>query len=116
MDRLEQKNLELENKLHDRSVASSSASLTHSSPKKSHSCAKQCTKQKCISGKHASQNLSSHDSHDESCMYNSRPSKQLRHQLSDTSMSSSSQFSVDFLKTDDMVQRKVHKQLEKLQG
>ena len=116
MDRLEQKNLELESKLQDRSVASSSASLTHSSPQKSHSCGKQCTKQKRVSSRYTSHNLSFDDSDEESFICSSKRSKQQRRQPSDASMTTSSQLSVDFLKNDDMVQRKVRKQLEKLQG
>ena len=116
MDRLEQKNLELESKLQDRSVASSSASLTHSSPKKSHNCGRQCTKHKHASSKFTSHDLSSDDSENESFMCSSKRSKQARHQINDSSVTASSQLSVDFLKNDDVVQQKVRKQLEKLQG
>ena len=116
MDKLEQKNLELEGKLQDRSVASSSASLTHSSPKKSHNCGKQCTKHKRVSNRYISHDDSSDNSDDESFQCTNKRSRQSRHQLSEASVTASSQLSMDFLKNDDMVQRKVRKQLEKLQG
>ena len=116
MDRLEQKNLELESKLQDKSVAASSASLTHSSPKKSHNCGRQCTKHKRVSSRYISHNDSSDNSEDESFNCSSKRSKQSRQHLSEASVTASSQLSVDFLKNDDMVQRKVRRQLEKLQG
>ena len=116
MEQIEAKNAELELKIQQPST-SSAASLTHSSPKRSHRCSSVCSSdhRKRSRTQRVSHSALS-DTSDEYIEGNflgntiDQPS-QLR-----ASASSNSQVSVDFLKTNEKVQRQVQRQLQKLQG
>ena len=123
MEKIENKNLELESKLTNmksgRSGGKAVNNPTHSSPKKSHRCSKVC-ESRSSSKAHVKPNYSTtlgDSSSDEDYEPSHSSRRRLRHSshLSESRISQD-QPSLDFLRNDDRIQKKVQQQLEMLQG
>ena len=116
MEQIEAKNAELELKIHQ-PIISSAAALTHSSPKRSNKCSSACS-----SNHHErSRTQRASDTVLTDTSYKYMDGNTLGNTLSQASQmgasgSSSSQVSVDFVKSNEKIQRQVQHQLQKLQG
>ena len=113
MEALENKNSQLEQQVGARRPLEKSQ-MSHSSPKKSHICSRVCaashTSRSRVNSKKSLHN--NDESYDDITLDSSYS------HMSQTGKGSlnSDQLSIDFLKNDEEVQRKVQRQLEKLQG
>ena len=113
MDALENKNSQLEQQVGARKPLDK-FQISHSSPKKSHICSRSCAASHTSrSHVHSKKSLDNNDVSDDDVTLDSSYSH-----LSQTGKvsHSSEQVSIDFLKNDDEIQRKVQCQLERLQG
>ena len=112
MDALEDRNLQLEQQVVAKKSRKSSQ-ISHSSPKKSHICSRSCSSAHASKSRTSKKSANNLDASDDGVTIHSSYSR-----ISQTSNDSqeSQQVSLDFLKSDDEVQRKVQRQLEKLQG
>ena len=117
MSELENKNHLLEKRLDERPHPSGSRlRLSHSSPKRSHACSRQCEHKPASKSRHSSKKVKMQESSDEECsMATPQASSTHLSNLSDSDLSVT-QPSLQFLKEDDRTQQKVQKQLQKLQG
>ena len=116
MEQLEAKNAELELKF-QQPKHKSAASLTHSSPKRSHKCSSACSSDhRKRSRTQGVSHSALSDTSDEHIDGNSLGNTFDQPSQLGASASSNSQVSVDFLKTNEKVQRQVQRQLQKLQG
>ena len=119
MEKIENKNIELETKLTTMTSGRPAFNPTHSSPKKSHRCSKTCesrSSSKASLKRNYSTTIeeSSSDEDYDPSHASHRPHRHGSH-LSE-SRNSQDQLSLDFLRNDDRIQKKVQKQLERLQG
>ena len=113
MDELESKNQELEQQVSSKK-APRRHHISHSSPKKSHTCSKACSshrssKSQAVKKDHSDGVDTSDDDITTETLYS-----RISHSGYDSQ--ASDQVSIDFLKTDDKVQRKVQRQLARLEG
>ena len=112
MDALENKNLQLEQKVGSTRQLEKSQ-ISHSSPKKSHICSRSCTAGHTSRSRVTSKkSLGNNDDSDDATLDSSY--SHLSHH--GRTSHNSEQVSIDFLKNDEEIQRKVQRQLEKLQG
>ena len=116
MEQIEAKNAELELKI-QQPIISSAASLTHSSPKKSHKCSSACstTPHKRSRTQRAPETALT-DISDDDMDGNTLGNTLGQASQMGMSASSRSQVSVDFLKSNEKIQRQVQRQVQKLQG
>ena len=113
MEKLEEKNSELEKKFHKQSTVKSTYRVSHSSPKRSHKCTTSCSSRKHKRSKlHKASNAASLNSSDEFLEDSSIQALTNDSQTADESAASRDQVSLEYLRSNDRVQR----QLEKLQG
>ena len=119
METIENKNIELENKITTMTSGRTSVKLAHSSPKKSHKCLRRCESRSSLRaparGEYTGSLADSSSDEDFDPMSSGRQLHRHSSRLSD-SHTSQQQLSLDFLKNDDHVQKKVQRQLEMLQG
>ena len=118
MGELEDKNNQLERRLDKHPQTSGTTSrLSHSSPKRSHICSGQCEPKLTTKPRRAAKQVKLQESSDEeySSVQTPQASSTQVSQLSDSEFSVT-QPSLQFLREDDRTQRKVQKQLQKLQG
>ena len=113
MDELESKNQELEQQVSIKK-ATRRHHISHSSPKKSHTCSKACSSHH--SSKSQAVKKDDSDGVDTSDDDVTTETSYSRISHSGHNSQVSDQVSIDFLKTDDKVQRKVQRQLARLQG
>ena len=117
MEQLEEKNTELKMKLHKQSTAKSTSKPSHSSPKSSHRCSTSCSSHKVKKSKtHKASNAASLNSSDEFLEDSSINGFNNDSQTADDSVVSRDHVSMEYLRSDDRVQRQVQCQLERLQG
>ena len=117
MEKLEEKNSELERKFHGRSPSKSTSRVTHSSPKRTHKCSTSCSSTKHKKSKsHRASNVASFNSSDEFLEESSIQGLAEDSQTADESAAPRDRVSMEYLKANDRVQRQVQRQLEKLQG
>ena len=117
MEQIEKKNKELEMKLHSNAKGRSVSRLSHSSPKRSHKCSTSCsshTHKKRRS--HGASNMESFDTSADPLEDSSTIHSHSHISQAGNSTSASEQVSVDYLKSDERIQRQVQRQLERLQG
>ena len=108
---LENKNLQLEQQMGAGKPLDRSQ-ISHSSPKKSHICSRSCAASHTAKSRVSSKtSMGNNDVSDDDVTLDSSYSH-----LSQSGKVSSEQVSIDFLKNDDEIQRKVQRQLERLQG
>ena len=109
MENIEKKNVELLKKIKNKSVLdSSSSAISHSSPKKSHKCDRHCRSDKHKGTRCRRAHFSPDDSEEDSSVHYSSNRECHNSSLdAQESTASSTQVSLDFLKSNDRVQRKV---------
>ena len=113
MNALENKNLQLEHQVGARKPLDRSQ-ISHSSPKKSHICSRSCAASHTAKSRvNSKKSLDNIDVSDDDVTLDSSHS---RISQSGKVSHSSEQVSIDFLKNDDEIQRKVQRQLDRLQG
>ena len=115
MEHLEKKNQQLEQKVEQN--VKGKARVRHSSPKQSHRCEEVCRPKKQFSARKQQTHLTDDSSDEDNSQLTSfSPSRTGAGRSSHSAVSDQSQISLEFLKTDEKVQRKVQRQLERLQG
>ena len=108
MGALENKNLQLEQQVSARKPLDKSQ-ISHSSPKKSHICSRSCAASHASRSRvHSKKSLDNNDVSDDITLDSSYSHLSQTGKVSH----SSEQVSIDFLKNDDEMQRKVQRQLE----
>ena len=113
MDQLENKNHELEQQVAVKKKTKNHH-ISHSSPKRSHTCSRICSSHRSSKSQAVRKDVSdAQDSSDDDVTTDTSYSR-ISHSGHDSQVSD--QVSMDFLKTDERVQRKVQRQLERLQG
>ena len=119
MEKIENKNIELENKITTMRSGKPTVNPVHSYSKKSHKCSKNCESRSSLQAsarEDYSRSLADSSSDED---YNPSNSKRRLHRhtsrLSESHMSQD-QLSLDFFKNDDKMEKKVRKQLGMLQG